>query len=119
MVGPKAGRNDRAGGTQDLCGRHAGERRRVGSWSGVGKLHASTLVADLFVILPRGATLPQNPEPRPPLRLMLTETIPVERGNAAAKDGTIGKAIGDLVQEDPSGNLVELFQPASAAHGAR
>ena len=32
------------------------------------------------------------------MRLMLTFTIPVERGNAAAKDATLGKAIGDLVQ---------------------
>ncbi len=32
------------------------------------------------------------------MRLMLTFTIPVERGNEAAKDGTIGKAIEDLVK---------------------
>jgi hypothetical protein len=32
------------------------------------------------------------------MRLMLTFTIPVERGNAAAQDGTLGKAIEDLIK---------------------
>ena len=32
------------------------------------------------------------------MRLMLKFTIPVERGNEAAKDGTIGKAIQALVK---------------------
>jgi len=32
------------------------------------------------------------------MRLMLTFSIPVERGNAAAKAGTLGSAIEDLVK---------------------
>ncbi len=32
------------------------------------------------------------------MRLMMTFTIPVERGNEAAKDGTIGQAIENLVK---------------------
>jgi len=32
------------------------------------------------------------------MRLMLTFTIPVERGNAAAQDGTLGTAIDELIK---------------------
>ncbi len=31
------------------------------------------------------------------MRLMLTFSIPVERGNEAAKDGTLGKALEELI----------------------
>ncbi|MCL6285066.1 hypothetical protein M3P21_16155 [Ruegeria sp. 2012CJ41-6] len=33
------------------------------------------------------------------MRLMLKFTIPVEKGNQAERDGTLGKAIADLVRE--------------------
>ncbi|MFA3917808.1 hypothetical protein [Ruegeria hyattellae] len=33
------------------------------------------------------------------MRLMLKFTIPVEKGNQVEKDGTLGKAIANLVQE--------------------